>query len=219
MRLVEVPERPLAFDVRLDREKASKLRQAARDYSLWPDVPFGCSVDTAVWPSVFTDSRREPRGKIRVPEAAEYWYAFQLWDDLIEMFDYVEPQDYQGEVILICIDRDFINSPPAMTLTSALLDSEISGVYLNKPLNFLGFDLSDTYMTSMILNAGADEQLRNLAPERTEFGLIRDRDAALDLIPELERRDPEHAPLLLMAVYSLGPMDKVAADLHVDLTR
>ncbi|MCY0095198.1 hypothetical protein [Hoeflea ulvae] len=214
MLLSEVPERPLALDLRIDRAKAAQRWAAAGDYSLWPDAPFGCSVDVAVWPSVFVGPDASLPGRISVPPQAEYWSAFQLWDDLGELLGYVPPDHASGEVILICIDRAFIGKAEPNTLTPALLDSKISGIRMDQHLTALGYDICDTYLSSMILNAGADDQLRTLAPSRSDSGLIRERDAALALVPELERRDPGHAPLLLMAVYSLGLASNVALALR-----
>ena len=60
---------------------------------------------------------------------------------------------------------------------------------------------------SMILNAGADEKLRALAPSRTQFGLIAQKEDALNILPVLEAADPGHTPLFPLAVYSLGKID------------
>jgi len=81
---------------------------------------------------------------------------------------------------------------------------------MQSPVALLGFDICDAYLTSMILNAGATDELRAAAPSRTAFGLVAHRQDAINLVPILEKADPEHMPLLVMAAYSLGPAAEVA---------
>ncbi len=207
MYLYQVPQYPIALDVRIASEQAAQKWLAARDYSLWPDSPFGCSVDTAVWPSVFCSSNSNKQDKIEVPPLAEYWSAFELWDDLEEMTSYLTPKSAGSEMIAICIDRDYEKRPTKMSLVAALCDSAIDGKAMQSRVTILGYDICDAYFTSMILNAGATNDLRAKAPPRTKFGLIANRQDGIDLIPILEEADPSHAPLLLMAIYSLGTVD------------
>ncbi|MCU0830370.1 MAG: hypothetical protein MUC58_02435 [Rhizobiaceae bacterium] len=200
----DIPEQPIAFDIRIDRAEARRRWSAAHDYSLWRDEPFGASVDAAVWPSAFAQNRSDPFQTIPAPADSAFWSAFGLFDDLAEMLRCVPPEAAAGEIILIGLDREFLHLVPDQTLTSELASSDLIGVDRDQKVHLLGYDICDTFMTSMVFNAQADDELRLLAPSRSPSGLIADRAQALALIPELERRDPGHRPLLVMGVYSLG---------------
>lgn len=201
--LRDAPGRLLAFDARLDRaEAAARMPQG---YSVWPERHWGCSADPDVWPSVFAREGETDPDRIRLPPlASRMWEAFGLFDDIDELSAHLRPVRGGGEVIALALDAESAGRAPADVMLGALEAGPPARGAGDMPARSLGYDVTDPYLTSMILNAGPTPALIEKAPARSAAGLIEDAAAARAYLPVLEAADPSHVPLLVVEVYSLG---------------
>lgn len=203
-RLSQIPDRPIAIDLRIGLPEAAELRASAAEYSLWPDDPFGASADQGVWPSAFVKQEHASANRIAVdPNEAPYWQAFYMWDDVREMAHFMRPLPVITNVIALGLDKD-----PTVLLRSdcALGQLETSGVSpetLDMEAAFMGYDIADEFLRSSLFD-GARRDLDVGDVPRTLYGLVDTLEAARDLRKRLEQDDPSHVPLACISVWSLG---------------
>lgn len=204
-KLANQPDHPFAVDLRIGRARAAEERAPAAAYSLWPEEFFGASADTGVWPSAFVlEARPGPsRVPLRAGEAPE-WEAFGTWPGLATMAPYLLPTDPPGEIVALAMDRACLERVPPDMVSGVLCAQGVDEAALDAEAALLGFDIVDDVLQSMVFDAMHGPEIRAQAPPRSEAGLIASREDAAAFLPLLEEADPAHAPLLIVAVYSLG---------------
>jgi hypothetical protein len=208
--LHSIPERLLAFDVRLDRVEAARRRVVASAWALWPAEPFGTSVDACVWPSLFAPEAEAVKDPALIPIApgeAPFWEAFGMWDDLREMGGMILPVHFAGEIVAVALAREGESRVPSGGLLEALCRNQVGGA--EAEVTLLGYDIADGFLQSALFDSCPTPELIAQAPERSPAGLIASMEAAQSFLPLLETADRAHAPLFTFAVYALGTVPPV----------
>ena len=156
--LSEIPETPLAIDLRLGFDAAAQLRAPAAAFSLWPNAPFGASADFGVWPSVFMPRARvigaAPRDRIVLePGEAPFWEAFYMWDDVRELTAHLRPLPVGSHVIGLALDPDGADRLTSDLPVAMLAENGVSAETLAMDAAFMGYDITDMYLQSALFDA------------------------------------------------------------------
>ncbi|WP_308914974.1 hypothetical protein [Jannaschia sp. LMIT008] len=206
-RLSQIPDQPIAIDLRIDLRKAKEMRAAwPVDYSIWPDDPFGASADQNVWPSVFVDPGQASAERIVIePGEAPYWDAFNMWDDVRDMMGHMRPLPIVTDVVALGLDRDPSVHLPQDFALAGLAQNGVSPETREMEAVLLGYDVTDGVLESALFahdGIGLDFEVRDV--QRSVYGLIGTLDAARSLRRRLEPFGPPNAPLHCISVWSLG---------------
>ena len=207
-KLTEIPDLPLAIDLRIDLAVAAQARAPAAAFSLWPEAPFGASADFGVWPSVFLpraegeDAARPDRIGLD-PGDAPFWEAFYLWDDIEDLTAHLRPLPVATHMVALALDPKDADRLEADLPLAMLAENGLSAETLAMDASFMGYDIVDMYLQSALFDA-ARPDMTPPAVQRTEFGLIATLEAARELRQVLGPDDPAHVPLACVSVWSLG---------------
>ena len=207
-RLAQISDRPFAIDLRIGLPDAAawRARHWSPRYSLWPNDPFGASVDHNVWPSVFVRSGTPRADRITLaPGEAPFWEAFNMWDDVRDMTGHMRPLPIVTNVIALGLDRDpTVHLQPDYAL-AGLAENGVSPETLDMDAVLMGYDITDGVLESALFSHdGPELELDVRDVPRSVYGLIETLEAARALRPHLERCGPPHAPLHCISVWALG---------------
>lgn len=205
-RLSEIADRTLAIDLRIGLPAAAAWYNKNRtpNYSLWPNDPFGASIDHNVWPSVFVrpGSNQPDRITLETGEAP-FWDAFNMWDDVREMVRYMRPLPVVTNVIAVGIDAGVRSGPTDETALANLIENGVTAETLEMQAVLLGYDVVDGYFESALFMSHLDTFNAGDVC-RTNYGLVERKMDAQSLCDRLQSKLHDRSTLHTVSIWALG---------------
>lgn len=217
----------LGFDIRLCAEDYMEERwdqESKTTFLLKPEINWILSVDTWVWPSVFSlaDNKLEKltgyvpkylpfQGMIKVKPSDFRHQNTSLWPNLEEMKACYFKCIKQGNKLpknAIPIAVELVTKEPCMFYEywRAVLDPALPLDSLPKEWQFLGYDIADQYMVSGLSNCGYDKNEKILIQKTwssrlNEYGLLETLEDAVQFKELSDQRVPEHVPFYVYGLF------------------